>query len=333
MNGVKEPLNKRSRTPNPRVRNVKRQNFHILEGAALGLSALIITAVFFASFTDQFVLRSGSFAAVVSATLTDLTNADRANASLPSLKVNPVLVAAAQAKADDEAAKSYFAHTSPEGLDSWHWFKLVNYDFVYAGENLAVHFSDSSDVEQAWMNSDSHRKNILDPHFTEIGIATASGMYEGRPTVFVVQMFGYPATSPRPGAPVTITKAKEPTEIAIATTKVVPTSTPASVLGAVSTEPTATLESASSEQVSAGKSATPWWYFYLAAPRTTLSYVYYFFAFIIIGTLLFTTGFEIHVRHLKKAAGAGLLLGLMCGLFLILDHFVFVAPIVAGLAK
>ena len=52
----------------------------------------------------------------------DLTNADRKANALGVLTVNPTLVVAALKKATDMAAKSYFAHTSPEGLTPWHWF-------------------------------------------------------------------------------------------------------------------------------------------------------------------------------------------------------------------
>ena len=48
---------------------------------------------------------------------------------------------AAQAKADDMATKGYFAHTSPDGKNSWYWFKQAGYTFTYAGENLALDFS------------------------------------------------------------------------------------------------------------------------------------------------------------------------------------------------
>jgi hypothetical protein len=97
-------------------------------------------------------------------------------------------------KANDMATKGYFAHTSPEGLSPWYWFKQAGYDFVYAGENLAVNFSDSAEVDKAWMNSPGHRDNILNTKYTEVGIATANGMYQGRPTTFVVQEFGRPMT-------------------------------------------------------------------------------------------------------------------------------------------
>ncbi len=107
--------------------------------------------------------------------LVDETNQSRVANGLPDLQVSPLLQAAAQEKANDEATKGYFAHTSPQGLTPWYWFQQVDYNFDYAGENLAVNFSDSGDVTTAWMNSPEHRANILSTDFTQIGIATAQG--------------------------------------------------------------------------------------------------------------------------------------------------------------
>jgi hypothetical protein len=64
---------------------------------------------------------------------------------------------------------------------------------VHAGENLAIHFTDSGDVVQAWMDSPTHRANIMNGNYTEIGVGTAEGTYEGFDTVYVVQLFGTPA--------------------------------------------------------------------------------------------------------------------------------------------
>jgi hypothetical protein len=101
-------------------------------------------------------------------------------------------------KANDMAAKSYFAHTSPEGLTPWYWFKKAGYVFSYAGENLAVNFRETQDVENALLASPTHRANILDPHFTEIGIATAEGIYKGNTATFVVESFGKPKAVKQP---------------------------------------------------------------------------------------------------------------------------------------
>lgn len=169
---------------------------HFFRGQAVLATAGVITLLFAVSLAlNTLVIRSGSseLAAVVSSTLVDLTNVDRENNKLQELTVSPVLQKAAQMKADDMAAKGYFAHNSPEGLTPWHWFQEAGYNFSFAGENLAVYFSDSVELEKAWMNSPLHRANILGSSFTEIGIATAKGVYQGRETVYVVQEFGRPS--------------------------------------------------------------------------------------------------------------------------------------------
>jgi len=132
------------------------------------------------------------FGSIIASTLVTATDTTRVANGVAALAVNQTLEAAAQAKADDMVKNGYFAHTSPSGVTPWHWFDQAGYRFVYAGENLAVNFTDSKDVVDAWMNSPKHRANILDSHFTEIGIATAQGMYDGHPAVYVVQMFGTP---------------------------------------------------------------------------------------------------------------------------------------------
>lgn len=169
---------------------------HFFRVRAVLAMAGIIAFLFLAAVSlNSLVIHSGSsqLGAVVSSTLVDLANTDRENNNLHGLSVSSVLQEAAQLKANDMAAKSYFAHDSPEGISPWHWFEKAGYAFSFAGENLAVYFSDSAELEKAWMNSPLHRANILGSSFTEIGIATAKGVYQGRETVYVVQEFGRPA--------------------------------------------------------------------------------------------------------------------------------------------
>lgn len=133
-----------------------------------------------------------SLSAIYASVLVNLTNKDRVAANVSELKVNPLLEKAAQMKADDMASKGYFAHNTPDGKLPWYWFEQAGYRYQYAGENLAVNFSNSEEVETAWMNSRGHFLNIVNPKYTEIGIATSTGIYKGREAVFVVQMFGTP---------------------------------------------------------------------------------------------------------------------------------------------
>ena len=156
---------------------------------------IVLVALLFleAAFLVQIFLvwpYSNIFSSILPSVLVDLTNNDRSENNVSALKVNPLLELAAQLKAQDMATKGYFEHTSPEGLTPWFWLQKVGYRWSGAGENLAVNFSDSSDIENAWMNSSGHRANILDNRFSEIGIATAKGIYKGQEAIFVVQFFG-----------------------------------------------------------------------------------------------------------------------------------------------
>jgi len=175
----------------PHERNDYKPHFFREISITVILSATVL--LFAASAGTSFLLRKTNLgAAVLPAVLIDLTNQSRTGNGELALAKSSVLETAAGLKANDMAQKSYFAHTSPDGVTPWHWFAVAGYNFIYAGENLAINFNESSDVENAWLASPTHRANILNGQFTEIGIATKDGMYNGMPTTFVVQEFGTP---------------------------------------------------------------------------------------------------------------------------------------------
>lgn len=159
----------------------------------LGIGLVVVLVVLLGIFPNFRTSLVDSLSAIYASVLVNLTNRDRVAQNLSELKVSPLLEKAAQMKADDMASKGYFAHNTPEGFTPWHWFELAGYKYSYAGENLAVNFNDSEEVQTAWKNSRGHFLNIINPKFTEIGIATSTGTYKGRQAVFVVQMFGTPA--------------------------------------------------------------------------------------------------------------------------------------------
>src|SRR3989344_6240879 len=116
------------------------------KASVLGL-AFVIIFFFLVSLLGGFVLTKTDFlAAIVPEVLVDLANQSREDNKLPPLAFSPVLEEVAAAKANDMAAKGYFAHTSPEGITPWHWFREAGYGVSFAGGNLAVNFSDSFDV-------------------------------------------------------------------------------------------------------------------------------------------------------------------------------------------
>ncbi len=166
---------------------------HILKDWSVWMVLIVSGGLFLFSQVSNVTGKFGLTALVYPTVVVQLTNEVRAEEGFPPLTVNPTLEAAAKLKAEDMAKYGYFAHTSPRGVTPWYWFREAGYTFMHAGENLAVHFTESADVQEAWLNSPTHRANILNGKFTEIGIATTQGTYQGYPTTFVVELFGTPA--------------------------------------------------------------------------------------------------------------------------------------------
>ncbi|MDD5567539.1 MAG: CAP domain-containing protein [Patescibacteria group bacterium] len=119
-----------------------------------------------------------------------LTNQERAKNNLAPLALNARLTAAAHQKARDMLAQGYFDHTSPDGREPWDFISAADYPYTFAGENLAINFINPLTTFQAWMNSPSHRDNILFPQYQEIGVATHSAEFKGKMTTVTVQLFG-----------------------------------------------------------------------------------------------------------------------------------------------
>ena len=161
--------------------------------AAALLAVVFVIEGLFLAHTLLILPTNNFFAAIFATVLVDETNQSRMTQNLGKLASNPALERAAQMKADDMAAKSYFAHNAPDGKTPWYWFDQAGYDYAAAGENLAVNFTDSKDVTQAWLASPTHRANIMNANYTEIGIASAHGTYKGKEAIFVVQEFGRPS--------------------------------------------------------------------------------------------------------------------------------------------
>jgi len=129
------------------------------------------------------------FADITKSTLVNLLNQARQSSGLNSLTENQKLDQAAQLKAEDMVNNGYFSHTSPAGTTPWHWFSQAGYNYKYAGENLAIGFYDSKEVYTAWLNSPSHKENMVNPNYTEVGTAVLSG-FGNNNAIVVVQLFG-----------------------------------------------------------------------------------------------------------------------------------------------
>ncbi|MBP6994319.1 CAP domain-containing protein [Candidatus Woesebacteria bacterium] len=163
------------------------------------LSHTALTAYFVLAFVSFVVLRNVSletgnvlgFATDISPSrIVELTNDQRQSVGLGTLTYNESLAAAAAAKAKDMMSKGYWAHFGPDGETPWGFILSSGYQYEYAGENLAKNFMDSGAVVDAWMRSESHRANIMNGNYKEIGVAIVNGSLSGEDTTLVVQMFG-----------------------------------------------------------------------------------------------------------------------------------------------
>ena len=123
------------------------------------------------------------------------TNIARNNEKLGALSLNPSLSQAASEKAQDMIDKGYWSHTSPTGTQPWYWIEQVGYNYQEAGENLAKNFSTAQATIDAWMNSPTHRENMLKTSYTEVGFGIASGEVDGKSTVIVVAFYAEPVTT------------------------------------------------------------------------------------------------------------------------------------------
>ncbi len=138
--------------------------------------------------------------------LVEETNVQRTGSGLSALAINSKLNQAAQAKAEDMAARNYWSHNTPEGNPPWVFFSGAGYEYKAAGENLAYGFDTSNTTIVAWMNSPGHRANIMNTSYTEVGfgIANVENYQDTGPQTVVVAMYGSPqvasATAATPAA-------------------------------------------------------------------------------------------------------------------------------------
>lgn len=185
----------------PGVLHPKRIAFY----AASAVVMKVIIVLFALSFPAHAWL-SSDILAEQSKKIIALTNNIRKELNISPLQENQVLNQAALNKAQDMLVDQYFAHVSPDDRALRHWLYDLKYNFKFAGENLAIGFSDANNVVAAWKESPTHYSNIIDPDFTEIGVGVVSGDYNGYETTLIAQYFGNPYSQV---TPVVIKEAEE----------------------------------------------------------------------------------------------------------------------------
>ena len=115
----------------------------------------------------------------------ELVNAERAKVNLPALTMTTKLNEAALVRAKETVQS--FSHTRPNGSSFSTVLKENGISFQGAGENIAWGQRTPEQVVLAWMNSEGHRANILNPKYTSIGV----GYYLNGATPYWAQLFTY----------------------------------------------------------------------------------------------------------------------------------------------
>lgn len=188
---------------------------------ALFIAIYLLNQSFIKSFTIARPGVLGYSSEITVSKVLDQTNSQRLKLGLKSLTFNSTLSKSAELKANDMFANNYWAHTSPQGKSPWDFFNTAGYEYSLAGENLAKDFYDTEGLMKAWMNSPTHRANIVNPKYQEIGLSVVSGILGGVKTTLVVQHFG----TPRNG--VVLASTPPPTDIAVES--VAPTVSPVQI--------------------------------------------------------------------------------------------------------
>jgi len=130
-------------------------------------------------------------------------SAERTSRNLGALNTDSRLSQAAQYKSDDMMARRYFSHTDPEG--NYIWGKIVEKGYtpyLQLGENLAIEFYNTESLVSAWMNSPTHRANVLNEGFKDQGMGLAFGTpSQGQYYSSIANTFGVLVPAKKPAAP------------------------------------------------------------------------------------------------------------------------------------
>lgn len=108
--------------------------------------------------------------------LIEYVNQARKDAGLKALTIDVDLSYVARVKSEDMYENNYFSHTSPTYGSPFDMMKSFGIKYTRAAENIAKTSSVLS-AHNGLMNSEGHRKNILNPNFTHIGVGIKNEYY------------------------------------------------------------------------------------------------------------------------------------------------------------
>lgn len=160
----------------------------------IGVCCLMLLAIMYSGIAmkvERLKVENTPDQVTLTSTYENYVNMERAIAGLPRLKHSDPLYRSACNKAQDMIAHNYWSHDSPDGVTPWYWVKNADYQYQNIGENLAKGFAGPKETVQGWMNSPTHKENLLGD-YTEQGICAVKGELQGAETTLVVQHLGTP---------------------------------------------------------------------------------------------------------------------------------------------
>lgn len=118
--------------------------------------------------------------------LLEYHNKERLNNGAKTLKLNYYLSVSAQNKANAMIDSDCWSHFCPDGKSPWEFINESGYEYTIAGENLAEGFYSVDEVMKAWLNSPTHKANMLKDTYKEVGFGIAYGTFQGRENNIVI---------------------------------------------------------------------------------------------------------------------------------------------------
>ena len=108
--------------------------------------------------------------AAVERQIFDITNIYRKRHDLHPYTYNEDVAQVAYEHSRDMEVNNYFSHDNLRGESVGDRLRLANISFLQAAENIAYNYSDALTVSEGWLNSEGHRKALLDKNLREIGV-------------------------------------------------------------------------------------------------------------------------------------------------------------------
>jgi len=180
--------NKKNKFVNAQVQ-IKNSKYNFIRRTALFVFAIGVLSFNVLAKVD--ISAENNSDAITMENLLQAHNEYRKENGVSELKLNNLLNISSAKKGDVMIVNQCWSHYCPPGKSPWDFFDDASYDYIYAGENLAEGYYSIDSLMQAWINSKTHRDNIVKSDFTEVGFSILYADYlNNSNNLLVVAHFG-----------------------------------------------------------------------------------------------------------------------------------------------